>query len=138
MSEPTLTPTKHPRSAVETALKLYARKMQRVCLDNIYYCLSSEEWDALIKAVGSEHNKYAAERFDCDAFSRVWYGKVAERYEINGMGIVVDYAGQHSYNALLVDDGDGALSVRLFEPQTLATPKRGVKPYLLGSGILFF
>lgn len=123
---------------MEKALHEYAPKMRKVCLDNRYYCLSAAAWDGLIKAVGTEPNKYAADRFDCDAFSRVWYGRVAEDYEINGMGIVIDWSGKHSYNALLVAGADGTLTVRLFEPQTLATPKRGSGPYLLKSGILFF
>ena len=134
-------PVIHARSEVEKALGAYAPHMRRVCLDNRYYCLTGPDWDALIKAVGPEHRKYAVDKFDCDAFSRVWYGRVAEDYEINGMGIVIDWSGQHSYNLLLVSDGEKPatrLTCRLFEPQNLSEPKRGAEPYLLKSGILFF
>ena len=130
----TLNPVVFDKKAIRKAFNHFAGDMGDVLLDNKYYCLTLEEWKQVIKEIGPEVNKYTPERFDCDDFARVWYGKVAERYEINGMFVVVDYSGEHCYNALLTHDGKGHLAVVLFEPQNGSFPKFGVKPYLLHSG----
>ena len=121
---------------VEKALREFAPKMRPWSLDGRYWLLRSAEWDEIIKSIGPEHNKYIADRFDCDAFSRVWYGRVAETYEINGMMIVVDFDSEHSYNLLLQHDGSNNISCRLFEPQTLSHPTPGPKPYSMGRGFM--
>lgn len=136
MAAPAISPVVFGRGAVEDALRAYCPKMRPYELDGKYYALTRDEWATVINDIGPEHNKYVAERFDCDAFSRVWYGKVAERFEVNSMFIVVDFSGRHSYNLLLEHDGKGNLSCSLFEPQTLMHPVKGSGHYTMTDGFL--
>ena len=131
-----LAPVVVGRETVRKALHAFAPKMRPWELDGRYRVLTRAEWDGVIQSVGPDHNKYLADFFDCDAFSRAWYGRVAEDYEVNGMMIVVDFDSAHSYNLLLEHDGKGNLGCRLFEPQTLSFPEPGKKPYSLGDGFM--
>lgn len=131
---PALSPVAFDKKAVRKALNKFAGDMGDVLLDNTYYALTRKEWKAVVAAVGTDGNAYTPEKYDCDSFSRYWWAEVNHRFEVNGMFVVVDYSGAHSYNALLVHNGSGKLSVRLFEPQNGSYPKFGVKPYSLKSG----
>ena len=130
-----LTPRAFSRDAVRKALHHYAPHMTPYLLDNIYYCLDATEWKTVIKAIGPDPVSYASNRYDCDSFSRYWWSEVNHRFEVNGMMIVVDFAGQHSYNLLLTNDG-GKIVPQLFEPQTLSSPDKGKAPYLLTRGFV--
>ena len=134
----TLSPVVFDKKVVRRTLNKYAGDMGDVLLDDKYYVLSNAEWNYVVKIIGAEADKYQSDRFDCDKFARVWYGKVAEKFEVNSMAIVVDYSGRHSYNALLVHDGAKNLNVVLFEPQNLSRPVKGTKPYVCKSGFFMF
>ena len=122
------------KKAIRRLLNKEYGNMGDVLLDDQYFCITQSEWDQVIKAIGPEKDPYTPNRFDCDSFSRVFWGKVNETFEINGLFVVVDYSGRHSYNALLIHDGAGGLTIRLYEPQNGTYPKRGVKPYEAKSG----
>lgn len=130
----TLKPVAFPKVKVRRALTEYAGDMGTALLDNIYFALTDAEWDWVIAEVGHDPHAYTPETYDCDSFSRYWWAEVNHRWPVNGMFVVVDYSAEHSYNALLVHDGAGHLTVRLFEPQSDTRPKRGVKPYILQAG----
>ena len=127
-------PVVFDKKEVRRVLNKFAGKMDDVLLDNYYYCLTREEWTHVIKEIGPDANKYTPEKYDCDSFSRYFWAEVNHKYEVNGLMVVVDYSGRHSYNALLVHDGHGHLSVDLFEPQNGSFPKLGQKPYICHSG----
>ena len=129
-------PVVFDRAAVQKALHAFAPKMRLYELDGRYRVLTRAEWDFVVKEVGPEHNRYLADFFDCDAFSRAWYGRIAEDYEINGMFIVVDFGAKHSYNLMLEHDGKGNLSCCLFEPPTLQRPAKGTGHYTMNRGFL--
>ena len=130
----TVHPVAFSKKAVRRLLNQQFGKMGDVLLDDQYFVLSQPEWDQVIKAIGPEKDGYRPNRFDCDSFSRVFWGKVNEQYEVNGLFVVIDYSGKHSYNALLIHDGKQGLTIRLYEPQNGTYPTKGAKPYICGSG----
>ena len=88
-----------------------------VILDTTYWALPVTTWDALIKAVGPDTNKYKSERYDCDDFAVVFKGKMSNEFEINGVGWVIDESSSHSYDCVLVDVGASLPEVHFIEPQ---------------------
>ena len=105
-------------------------------VDDKYYCLTMEQWRDVIHALGFEKNKYVADRFDCDSYSREWWAKVNERYEINGMFAVFDFSGKHSYNLLLPHDKGQMVKPVILEPQNLTFPRKGQQHYEMKRGFL--
>ena len=134
MNDPKVSAVAFDKKTVRRALNRFAASMGDVLLDGKYFALTRKEWTAVIAAVGPDGNAYTPERYDCDSFSRYFWAEVNHRFEVNGLFVVVDYSGTHSYNALLVHDGKGSLSVLLFEPQNGQFPTRGKAPYDLKSG----
>ncbi len=131
----TPTPVRFTRNQVAQALHRFAPKMKQYLVDTQYFCLNEDEWNEVIKDIGSDPNKYVPEKYDCDSFSRYWWAEVNHRYEVNGMFTVIDFSGRHSYNAILVHDNTNeGLSVRLFEPQNGSQPEKGEEHYTLTSG----
>ena len=134
---PKLTPVAFPVKSVRRVFNQFAGDMGATLLDGRYWCLTRPEWTDVIGAIGPDHNRYVADRYDCDDYAKWWAAEVAHRFEINAAFIVVDYGARHSYNCLLEHDGHGNIHPRLLEPQSLTFPAIGKKPYLCRSGFFF-
>lgn len=87
-----------------------------IMLDDRYWAVDRATWDAMIEAYGPDRNAYVKERYDCDDFAFAFKGGMGHRYEVNGVGIVINYAQHHAYNILLVNEG-GSLVAEFLEPQ---------------------
>ena len=135
MTTPTPTPTppqpKPPQPAGERefsdtqvaqafAEAQLAPGIRHIPLDTRYWALPADEWDKLIAAKGADKNAYVAERYDCDDFGFAFKGEMCDRYEVNGVGLVIDWSGRHCYNCLLVigTDVNHPLELHFLEPQT--------------------
>lgn len=109
--------------------------------DTKYRALPKAMWENILAEHLSSGETYVPEFFDCDKFSLIFAAKVVEDFEVNGVAMVYDASGGHSYNALLevADDGK-TLSWHQSEPQTDAQVSSdsaiptGVHPYLATSG----
>ena len=91
--------------------------LQAILVDSRYRALSLDDWRTVIAATTDSWKQYKSEVFDCDDFARCQAALVSLHYNVNGCGQVYDTSGQHSYNVILVTDGD-SVSTRIVEPQT--------------------
>lgn len=87
--------------------------------DSQYWAVSLDDWKRIIKDVLSDLPKYLAEKFDCEDFAMLTMTRIAERYEINTMGVAVGQVpfGYHGYD-LFVAWEDGQPKLHVLEPQT--------------------
>ena len=137
MGVPKLAPVKFPAEAVRKALRAFVgRHVEIRLVDSEYACLTHDEWDQVIAAIGMEKDPYTPDTFDCDSFSRTWWAKVNERYFVNGMFTVFDFGAEHSYNLLLPHEVNGFLIPLILEPQNLQYQTRGTGHYQLDRGFL--
>ena len=104
------------KADVQAALRHAAPGIQTILLDSRYWAVSRATWDAMIAAYGPDRNKYVSERYDCDDFAFSFKGGMGHTYEVNGVGIVLNWGHAHAYNAILVNDG-GKCVVEYLEPQ---------------------
>ena len=93
------------------------KTLQDIPVDSKYWAVSKEAWEGMMAYIGVDQEKYEVDRFDCDNFAVVFAASVADRFRINGAGIVVDFSGGHAYNAILITGTHGGLSIGIIEPQ---------------------
>ena len=86
-------------------------------LDSRFRALPQDVWEQILayNLIKLEH--YKSEHFDCDNFAVCLAGDVAQRWDINGIGVVIDVSAYHAYNCVLADDG-GRFDLLMVEPQT--------------------
>ena len=92
-------------------------KLGGLPLDETYWGVSLETWHLILAYNGTDKKRYVKDTFDCDNFAILFAGSVADKFSINGAGIVIDYSGGHAYSALLVVTEDGNLAFATIEPQ---------------------
>lgn len=102
---------------VKAALrKSHLSKLGGLPLDETYWGVSLETWHLILAYNGTDKKRYVKDTFDCDNFAILFAGSVADKFSINGAGIVIDYSGGHAYSALLVATEDGPAFATI-EPQ---------------------
>ena len=90
--------------------------LQEVPVDSAYWGASEEAWHGMLAYTGVDRIRYVSNAFDCDNFAVLFAGVVADKFDINGVGIVVDYSGGHAYCAILIVTENG-LKIGIIEPQ---------------------
>ena len=108
-------------------------------LDRKLWVISEEHWREIIAETQVDAVRYVPERTDCEDYAKAFSGLASLRYGVNSAGIVIDTAGKHSYNLLVVDVG-GSVEIRAFEPQTddMVDERVGSKPYCADQGYAIF
>ena len=102
---------------VKAALRQsHLSKLGGLPLDETYWGVSLETWELILAYNGTDKKRYVKDTFDCDNFAILFAGSVADRFSINGAGIVIDFSGRHAYSALLVATENG-LAFATIEPQ---------------------
>lgn len=99
----------HARSKLST--------MGLLVTDRTYLALPDHVWKRILARTHLEREPYKAEHFDCDDFARGLIGLVILNGWSNACGMVLDYAGSHAYNCVVVADGDDTHLIAV-EPQT--------------------
>ena len=104
---------------IQAAISAHPRmaQMPRTGVDSKYRVLRRADWDEVLAATDTDAEQYVSEWYDCDDFAVSFKAEVAEKYGINGVGIVLDYAMGHAYNAVFVYNEDGSVSAEMVEPQ---------------------
>ena len=111
------TKQKFTNSEVQAALRESPfSKLSGLPLDATYWGVSLETWQLILAYNGTDKKRYVKDVFDCDNFAILFAGSVADKFGINGAGIVIDYSGGHAYSALLVATETG-LAFATIEPQ---------------------
>ena len=90
--------------------------LQDVPVDNNYWGASEDAWHGMLAYTGVDRRRYVSDSFDCDNFAVLFAGIVADKFDINGVGIVVDFSGGHAYCAILIVT-DSGLKIGIIEPQ---------------------
>ena len=106
-------------------------------VDGVYRVLPEHEIMAVVKSCHVDAIPYQAEFMDCDKHSRLLWGLVPTKADVNSVGIVFDFSGKHSYNVAVVYDASNELAIRYIEPQTSKEIKLASQPcYKLERGLV--
>ena len=97
-----------------------ASAFQLIAVDSKYTIPTQEGLNKLLAEVQTNHFHYTAETFDCDDFALAFKSLSNIFFGINGIGWVLNFSGQHSYNVVFTHD-QGELSLSVVEPQQDAT-----------------
>lgn len=106
-------------------------------LDPRYRVLPKDEMLQCIRAAHTASEKYVADWHDCDKFARELWARVPRLSQCNSIAIVLNYAGGHAFNAVLVTAGSDNPYVELLivEPQNDGVVKlNSTAPYTLVDG----
>ena len=121
--------------------------LELLCMDSKFDTTSTAAWEALIPHLGTDRLKYAAPDWVCREFSGLFQVLVAGVVGLDACARVLDFAGHHSYNAVVAADGGGEtnaeageglkLTVLVAEPQTdrLVAKPDPVKHYAASNGL---
>ena len=120
------------RSLLRGAIPDLNAFMKHYRLDDKYWLPSREIFDEIIRLDWTDEKEYRSERFDCDDFSVQFKARVCDVYDLNNVGIVVDYNSSHSYNIVVLADQ----SVWAFEPQSDRYYTIGDVLYKMAWGVL--
>lgn len=92
------------------------RNLQIGTLDSKYWAVSRDAWEKILAFNLTDRKAYQSDRYDCDNFAITLSGTVAQKWDINGCGIVIDWSGGHAYSVLLINN-NGQLEIAVVEPQ---------------------
>lgn len=113
-------------------------KLNPTLLDTRYWAVPIETWQLILAWSGVDKKTYISDFFDCDNFAIAFSGEVAQRFQINSAGIVVDYSGKHAYTAILIRNGDDTLAIATIEPQSDAFILKTTGMYDAEQGFVLF
>ena len=82
-------------------------------LDGKYYMVNQDEMAKIIFWSWVDQKQYVAERYDCEDFAFAFKAEVSRIFELNQVGLVIDWSGGHGYNVIVFPDS----TVWFFEPQ---------------------
>lgn len=106
-------------------------------LDSRFRALPLATWKQVLAYNTVDKSRYKSDHFDCDNFAICLAGDAAQRWGVNGIGIVIDISAGHAYNCVLTYD-DGKLDLQIVEPQTDELIHRAVPGYSAWKGTIIF
>lgn len=89
-------------------------QVRRITLDGRYYTCSKSDFLKIIAWDWVDRRKYIAQKFDCENFAIVFHAHCALMFDLNSVGIVIDWSSAHGYNNFI----DNLLDHYLEEPQS--------------------
>ena len=106
--------------------------MKRLHLDSKYWACSKKEFQDWITWDWTNKKKYISEQYDCDNFAFNFKARVARKFGVNSVGLVIDYSGGHAYNLIVFSDG----TWKIFEPQNDRWPTIRTGQYKFEDGFI--
>ena len=91
--------------------------MYVVPCDTKYRILDGTGWGGVLDYTGVDKRRYISEFFDCDNFAIALAAVCAMKFQINSVGIVLDFSGGHAYAVLPVRQENGSIEIVILEPQ---------------------
>lgn len=85
-------------------------------LDGVYRSRRYSDWMKSLRSSRTKTFAYRRHTFDCDNFAIDFCSEMNRRFDVNGVGIVIDFSNSHAYNVILAR-GRGGLRVVPVEPQ---------------------
>tara|TARA_B100000949_G_C14182987_1_gene408320 strand:+ start:179 stop:661 length:483 start_codon:yes stop_codon:yes gene_type:complete len=110
----------------------HTAKMEIKALDSKFWTCNEADWKKIIKWDWTDEKRYVAEQYDCDNFAFNFKARVARKFGVNSVGLVIDYSGKHAYNLIVFSDG----TWKIFEPQSDKWPKLGSRNYKFEDGFI--
>ncbi len=86
----------------------------KILTDRKYWTVDLDEWRKIAKEFSENAEPYHADRYDCDDFATNFKCFCVSKYELNCVGIVLDFISRHAYNCIV----DSNKKFYLVEPQT--------------------
>ena len=114
-------------------------RLQLMMVDRDYWVVPEPTWFDILNWSQVDRIKYRADRQDCDDFAKILNGEVARKFQLNSIGLVLDFSGGHAYSAVVVDD-NGRLEVAAVEPQSDRTHVAATRHrmYTARNGLVIF
>jgi len=106
--------------------------VSRLTLDGTYFCIQPDDFARVIGWDWIDQKPYIAEKFDCEDFAFAFKGRFSTIWEVNCVGMVVDWSCSHAYNVAVLATGDAIL----YEPQDDTIPVIGTGIHKLTNGII--
>ena len=110
----------------------HSSKMEILALDSKFWTCNEADWKKIIDYDWTDEKKYVTEQYDCDNFAFNFKARVARKFGVNSVGLVVDYSGKHAYNLIVFSDG----TWKIFEPQSDRWPTLGIGQYKFEDGYI--
>ena len=107
-------------------------RMEVLSLDTKFWTCNEEDWKKIIDFDWTNEKKYISEQYDCDNFAFNFKARVARKFGVNSVGLVIDYSGGHAYNLIVFSDG----TWKIFEPQSDRWPTIGTGMYHFENGYI--
>jgi len=107
-------------------------KMDIKALDTKFWTCNESDWKKIIDWDWTNEKKYVTEQYDCDNFAFNFKARVARKFGVNSVGLVIDYSGGHAYNLIVFSDG----TWKIFEPQSDRWPELGTGLYKFEEGFI--
>lgn len=89
-------------------------RVESMILDNKYYMTNESNMMNVIAGDWTEKKKPISYRYDCDDFAFTFKANVSRYYDLNQVGVVIDWTSKHAYNIIFFPNKN----IWLFEPQT--------------------
>ena len=106
--------------------------MEIKALDTKFWTCNEADWKKIIAYDWTDEKKYVTEQYDCDNFAFNFKARVARKFGVNSVGLVIDYSGGHAYNLIVFSDG----TWKIFEPQSDRWPTLGKGQYKFEDGFI--
>ena len=115
------------------------KNLQLMLVDREYWVIPESTWQDILAWSKVDKIKYRRERQDCDDFADILQGEVKRKFQLNSIGEVLDFSGEHAYAAIVIDGEDG-LSVVGVEPQNdkIRVVSSGHRMYAAQQGLVKF
>lgn len=94
-------------------------RMPAMLLDSHYICPTRDLWNQVFNDCNEIMAQYIPEYRDCDDYAMYMKGFASIKWGVNGSGVVLDVAGSHAYNGVVVWDPGStpAVAIHVVEPQ---------------------
>ena len=88
--------------------------VESMILDGKYYMTNENNMLNIIAWDWTEKKNAIYDKYDCDNYAFTLMSNVGRYYDLNQVGVVIDWTSKHAYNIILFSNKN----IWLFEPQT--------------------
>lgn len=117
--------TQFMQSACKNTVDQFGNGVQRLPLDGYdpanldkkaYKCITEEGMQKFLDYDWTNKREYIKQTYDCEQFALSFVTHLSEQYNINNVGVVIDYSSAHAYVAWVPPRSDPP-ALKVIEPQ---------------------
>ena len=98
---------------IQSVLDGMKLNIQRLPLDQTYYLTNQSNFLNIVAWDWTDRTEYIREKYDCENFAFTFKAAIDFYFNINQVGMVIDYQAGHAYNIVIYPDGNA----QIIEPQ---------------------